>query len=148
MYLTIKTLLFYKLFVEEQKKIHILKKGILAFTSPSCGCGALSDGHGRLHQTEPGVFRHQEEEMQEMCGDFFFLFQRILTDDDSVYTSSHRITFPQINESIRGAMTQLEASSQTSQTNWLSILKVTLQWIFSIFKRYFQKTCFKLFLLK
>lgn len=79
---------------------------------------------------------------------FFFLFQRILTDDDSVYTSSHRITFPQINESIRGAMTQLEASSQTSQTNWLSILKVTLQWIFSIFKRYFQKTCFKLFLLK
>lgn len=74
MYLTIKTLfLFYKLFVEEQKKIHILKKGILAFTSPSCGCGALSDGHGRLHQTEPGVFRHQEEEMQEMCGDFFFV---------------------------------------------------------------------------
>lgn len=72
MYSTIKTLfLFYKLFVEEQKKIHILKKGILAFTSPSCGCGALSDGHGRLRQTEPGFFRHQEEEMQEMCGDFF-----------------------------------------------------------------------------
>lgn len=65
------TFLFYKLFVEEQKKIHILKKGILAFTSPSCGCGALSDGHGRLRQTEPGVFRHQEEEMQEMCGGFF-----------------------------------------------------------------------------
>lgn len=64
---------------------------------------------------------------------FLLLFQRILTDDDSVYTSSNRIMFPQINESIRGAMTQLEAFSQTSQTNWLSILKVTLQWIFKNF---------------
>lgn len=73
---------------------------------------------------------------------FLLLFQRILTDDDSVYTSSNRTMFPQINESIRGAMTQLEAFSQTSQ---LSILKVTLQWIFKNFKSYFQKTCLSFF---
>lgn len=72
MYSTIKTLfLFYKLFVEEQKKIHILKKGILAFTSPSCGCGALSDGHGRLRQTEPGFSATRKRKCRKCVVIFF-----------------------------------------------------------------------------